>query len=121
MALVVCTECGNAVSDRAAACPKCGAPVSVQAKHVPEKSHWLRNTVIAVGVLFFLFLAWGAFIAGTPEGKQRISERRVIDYCDSETERLKDDPRMTRGALGLHMDACDKLRNDYRAKWGREP
>lgn len=28
MALVKCGECGNEVSDRAAACPKCGAPVT---------------------------------------------------------------------------------------------
>jgi uncharacterized paraquat-inducible protein A len=27
MALVNCHECGNSVSDHAAACPKCGAPV----------------------------------------------------------------------------------------------
>lgn len=121
MALVTCTECGNAVSDKAVACPKCGAPVSAAAKYVPEPSHWLRNTVILVLVLLGGFLAFGFMLAGTPEGKQRISERRVIEYCDSETERLKDDPRMTSGALALHMNTCDKLRYDYQAKWGREP
>lgn len=30
MALIKCRNCGHNVSDRAAACPKCGAPVSVQ-------------------------------------------------------------------------------------------
>lgn len=121
MALVTCTECGNAVSDKAAACPKCGAPVSSAAKYVPEPSHWLRNTVIVVVVLGALFIGWGAMLASTPEGKERILMRDAIDYCDSETERLKDDPRMSPGPVGLHMDACDKLRNDYRAKWNREP
>ena len=29
MALVACSECGSEVSDRAAACPKCGNPLSV--------------------------------------------------------------------------------------------
>ena len=29
MALIQCTECGNSISDRAPACPQCGAP----AKH----------------------------------------------------------------------------------------
>ncbi len=29
MALISCSECGNEVSDKAAACPKCGCPVSV--------------------------------------------------------------------------------------------
>ena len=29
MALVKCVECENEVSDKAAACPKCGAPIGV--------------------------------------------------------------------------------------------
>jgi hypothetical protein len=29
MALVPCSECGNQVSDKASACPKCGCPVPV--------------------------------------------------------------------------------------------
>ena len=33
MALVSCSECGSQVSDKAHACPKCGAPVSLS---VPE-------------------------------------------------------------------------------------
>lgn len=121
MALEVCTECGNSVSDRAAACPKCGAPVSTKAKYVPEPSHWIRNTVCLAAILFGGFLLWGFMLAGTPEGKERIKMRDAIEYCDSQTTRLKDDPRMSAGAVGLHMDACDKLRNDYRAKWSREP
>jgi TM2 domain-containing membrane protein YozV len=28
MALIECSECGNQVSDKAAACPKCGAPIA---------------------------------------------------------------------------------------------
>lgn len=30
MALILCRKCGNMVSDRAAACPKCGAPVNTE-------------------------------------------------------------------------------------------
>jgi len=30
MALQACTECGNQVSDKAAACPRCGAPVEIR-------------------------------------------------------------------------------------------
>lgn len=32
MALIQCGECGNSVSDRAPACPKCGAPVAAEAR-----------------------------------------------------------------------------------------
>jgi len=28
MSLIICSECGNAVSDQASACPKCGIPLS---------------------------------------------------------------------------------------------
>ncbi len=34
MALIECSECGNQVSDKATACPKCGAPI---AEKVVEK------------------------------------------------------------------------------------
>lgn len=33
MALINCTECGNEVSDKASACPKCGAPIEKQQEH----------------------------------------------------------------------------------------
>ena len=36
MALIKCRNCGHNVSDRAAACPKCGAPVSVQTESLVE-------------------------------------------------------------------------------------
>jgi len=35
MALVNCEECGSQVSDRAAACPKCGCPIGSKAE--PEE------------------------------------------------------------------------------------
>ena len=30
MALIKCEDCGREVSDKAAACPQCGAPIAVQ-------------------------------------------------------------------------------------------
>lgn len=35
MALVPCSECGREVSDKAAACPQCGAPVAQQPTATP--------------------------------------------------------------------------------------
>lgn len=37
MALIACTECGHQVSDRAAACPHCGAPVATPST-TPERA-----------------------------------------------------------------------------------
>lgn len=36
MALVACVECGREVSDKATACPQCGAPVRVAQPTPPE-------------------------------------------------------------------------------------
>lgn len=35
MALVKCAECGKEISDKAAACPNCGAPVAAQLHQAP--------------------------------------------------------------------------------------
>lgn len=59
MALVKCAECQNDVSDKAAACPKCGAPVGKPS--LPEKPK-AKQTV--GGVLlgsFMMFIAMSIF------------------------------------------------------------
>ena len=43
MALIKCSECGREISDRAEACPGCGAPVSVNVK----QEELLRSTAPA--------------------------------------------------------------------------
>ncbi len=45
MALTKCTDCGNEVSDRAAACPRCGAPTSS-----PRAASATHVTVVNPGV-----------------------------------------------------------------------
>lgn len=34
MALIKCAECGKEVSDKAAACPNCGAPVHIREENI---------------------------------------------------------------------------------------
>lgn len=55
MSLVTCTECGSTVSDKAAACPKCGAPQRASAgtlthptKHSSPMPLWLGMTILGV-------------------------------------------------------------------------
>jgi len=38
MALIECSECGKSISDKAKACPQCGAPVSVSALEKPLRT-----------------------------------------------------------------------------------
>lgn len=51
MALIKCKECGDQVSDKAASCPKCGAPV---AKKNKGPSGCMMVLLIFVGVLILL-------------------------------------------------------------------
>lgn len=78
MALVKCMECGGEVSDKAAACPRCGAPptLAVEASPVPAASPakpW-RNTAAAwIGGFGIVAIAVGAVAAlmimrGGPSG-----------------------------------------------------
>ncbi len=44
MALIKCSECDNDVSDKAAACPKCGAPVAgVKSKAAPSAAKTVKR------------------------------------------------------------------------------
>lgn len=58
MALVKCLECGSEVSDKAAACPKCGAKM-------PRKT---SRVTLLVGGLFAIFVAQMVFSSSRPDG-----------------------------------------------------
>lgn len=61
MALIKCSECGREISDRAEACPGCGAPVSVTVKQeasqqspVPTTVDYNRSTDTFTGTMVLL-------------------------------------------------------------------
>lgn len=75
MALIVCKECGNQISDAAQACPQCGAPASLSLTHTedPKAANIFRNPLtresldiskawlwcLLFGVFYFLYRrAW---------------------------------------------------------------
>ena len=52
MALIKCSECGREISDKAGACPGCGAPVSIAVKQpVPIAAHYNRDTDTFTGTM----------------------------------------------------------------------
>lgn len=65
MSLIKCTECGKEVSDKATACPNCGAPIilkndedqenniSYQKKQIPEKK---KESVLGIWGLIISFI-----------------------------------------------------------------
>lgn len=62
MALIACRECGREISDKALACPQCGAPRTpapsayAPTLHSPRRSNaWLA----VLGIAVLLFSVWG--------------------------------------------------------------
>lgn len=52
MALIKCSECNRDISDKAAACPGCGAPVSVDVKQrMPTTVQYNRDTDTFTGTM----------------------------------------------------------------------
>lgn len=61
MALIKCSECGREISDKAEACPGCGAPGSVTVKQeasqqlrVPTAVHYNRDTDTFTGTMVLM-------------------------------------------------------------------
>ena len=78
MALIICSDCGNQVSDRASACPQCGAPTgsaaaAVQATGTPllttqrTAKRLKLQTVLSVLLTLLGFTVLFTVLAVTPE------------------------------------------------------
>lgn len=108
MALTACKECGNEISTKAKACPKCGAKV-------PRFKWWLW---IPLGLIFFFFLIG---LTANSRGGGASSEvdraRQVISLCWADYESKSLDPPTKRFAAA----ACERLENEFRQKYGRNP
>ncbi|MGV8959712.1 MAG: hypothetical protein ACOH1V_04930 [Stenotrophomonas sp.] len=152
MALIKCGECGREVSNKAAACPGCGAPVdaslrnqsSVQPLTPPNlplgpmpkiKGFWLYMALI--GAIFVAVFA-RAIMSSPPdpiaaeEAKIAASERkakedtrhiesRAIEYCEKRYKEMNADRQYTPDMLRLHSTTCERMLENYKLKWGRNP
>jgi len=125
MALIACTECNKQISDKAASCPSCGAPVSSREPIVnrwseePKKeksSVWKWVLGVPVGG-FILMMIVGSCAGNSPEGKERQSSRDAISFCWEQQSKKSLDPSTARFAAST----CEKMESDYRARWGRNP
>ncbi|CAM4403229.1 TPA: zinc ribbon domain-containing protein [Citrobacter braakii] len=81
MALIKCKECGEQVSDKAASCPKCGAPI---AKKNKGPSGCMMVFFIFVGVLILLL-----FIGKVSNKKEAPSQ--IVGSTQVSTDKLKND------------------------------
>jgi hypothetical protein len=77
----------------------------------------IKRILLIAGALLLAFLAYGFYVANTPDGEARIKERRTIEACWEQQGRKSLTPQAARFVAG----ACEKLEADYRAKWNRDP
>jgi len=133
MALISCAECGNQVSDKASACPSCGAPpvpTSQEQRVVgpPAKAVTFTpaSTLALIGAMIFAFFLVFLMTRGGPQGNQAAStaearERRAIEYCEERYKEMNADRQYTADVLSFHSQTCRTMRDDFVAKWGHAP
>ncbi len=125
MALVSCSECGMSMSDRAAACPHCGAPNSqptgsqpASQTQAPTKRGSLWKWVLGIPLFIFLFvMIVGTIVGSSPEAQERAKDRDKIDACWGLQGKKSIDPSAARLAAGL----CERLEDDFRRKHRMSP
>lgn len=106
MAMTACKECGAEISTKASSCPKCGAKV-------PKFKWWLW---VPAG-LFGVFMLIGAIRGSSPEVKEQRFAERVIEQCWTDQKLKSLDP----GAARFAARVCEKMEDDYLAKYRRRP
>ena len=65
MALINCSECNHEVSDKAEACPKCGAPIAggIQIKTIQETSKKFKLQTLKSVSLIIIGIFWLMVVA----------------------------------------------------------
>lgn len=124
MALIKCSECGAEVSDKAAACVKCGAPIiSDRIPPLPTitetpktGSSWSWVWWVA-GLFFGLLLLSSIFSARTPQDDAKSKARALISKCWDDQKRKSLDPAAARYLAGM----CEKFEDDFRQAHGHNP
>ncbi|NUO72932.1 MAG: zinc ribbon domain-containing protein [Frateuria sp.] len=118
MALVTCTECGAAVSDRATVCPKCGAPPRMQVANPYRVPFFVRASLWVFGAIGALIVLSQFVPDPSPEeraaSEARMQAERVIDVCWDQQERKSMSPEGQRFIAG----ACEIAEQDYLRTYG---
>lgn len=110
-----CKECGADVSDKAAVCQHCGAPV---AKPKPSTSN-AALIVVPVGAVV-LFAVLGTLLPPKPpdpEAEAKAVARKTIELCWQEQQRKSLSPDTQRFIAG----ACEQAEADFIRRYGHKP
>lgn len=117
MALIQCKECSKEYSDQAATCVNCGA----KNPNYRKPMGCFAITALIVGGLVVVFFGFGFILMQSPGGQERSKERDAIYYCEDNYAKLKEAPGTSTAMLQIAYGACEKMKNDFRTKWNREP
>lgn len=131
MAIIQCGECGAQISDKAAVCVHCGAPVAPKAQPAGSPALERRNTPPPpperVGGPLWLWVVGSiAVVVGLAslaprdpqaeaESEARWRAEKAIDLCWEEQERKSISPATQRFIAG----ACEISEEEYFKKYGR--
>ena len=80
--LMKCSDCGNAISKKAKACPQCGAPQKKKGMTMPVK---VVLVIVALGALGY-FIDSGNTPSSTPAAKTAAQAKPTAD-CSTQTDR----------------------------------
>jgi hypothetical protein len=120
MAIIACKECGHQVSDKAASCPNCGAPIAVVVKPRGRAKRVIYGFLITSAALaliaaMLLLIRMPNRAAGTVAGFNHAAEH--FPAVDSSTERsvaTDQSSRETGAVLGaVYQTTAEQLYQDY--------
>lgn len=96
MALINCQECGAQISDQAASCPKCGAPVAAKAPKKEESSgrlsvlKWVFMGII--GLVVFQCVQDSNRAATSSSAPKEMDSMDALFLCQTALKRASRDP-----------------------------
>ena len=115
MALIICTECGKEISDKATTCPNCGAPIKKDTVYVerpvgqitpqPKKKN---NKVLIIGIVIAVIILIGLFgnseeteqsteskNTNSVEEVKEIEQKQEVEVSEAKKEEVKEETKKT--------------------------
>jgi hypothetical protein len=104
MAIIACKECGHQVSDKAASCPNCGAPIAVVVKPRRRAKRFIygfliTSTALALIAAMLLLIRMPNRSAETVGGFNHAAEHFPAGDASTEQSVATDQPSRETGAV----------------------